>query len=59
MGLGAVLLRAAAHGANSSYLNQPVEEPMIRPQVRDQLRPTGPAQVVPRLGIGGAVPPTP
>jgi len=32
---------------------------MIRPQVRDQLRLTGPAQVVLRLGIGGAVPPTP
>lgn len=59
MALGAVLLRAAAHGANSSYLNQPLEEPMIRPQVRDQLRLAGPAQVVLRLGVGGAVPPTP
>ncbi|MCU1595133.1 MAG: hypothetical protein JWO12_2525 [Frankiales bacterium] len=57
--LGAVLLRAAAHGANSSYLNQPVEETAIRHQMRDRLALTGSAQVVLRIGVGGAVGPTP
>lgn len=57
--LAALLLRAALAGANSSYLNQPIEEPAIRAQLRDQLRLDGVPQLVLRLGIGGDVEPTP
>jgi hypothetical protein len=57
--LGAVLLRAAVAGASASYLNQPVEETAIRAELRDDLRLSGPAQVVLRLGAGGIVPRTP
>ena len=36
LALAAVLLQATAAGANTSYLNQPVEEPAIRVQLREQ-----------------------
>jgi nitroreductase len=57
--LGAVLLEAATEGASASYLNQPVEEPAIRAELRDQLALPGIPQLVLRMGVGGAVPPTP
>lgn len=57
--LAAVLLRAAQVGADSSYLNQPVEEAAIRSELRTALHLPGPAQVILRLGLGGAVSPTP
>ncbi len=57
--LGALLLRAAAAGASASYLNQPIEEPAVRTQLRDQLELPGVAQLVLRLGAGGEVAPTP
>ncbi len=56
--LAAVLLHAGVHGASASYLNQPVEEPRIRAELRDQLELPGPPQLVLRIGIGGAVPAT-
>jgi hypothetical protein len=57
--LASLLLRATLAGANSSFLNQPVEEAAIRSQLRDQLSLTGVAQLVLRLGVGGEVLPTP
>jgi hypothetical protein len=57
--LAAVLLRAAAEGAHASYLNQPVEEPALRSQLRSDLALPGPAQLVLRLGAGGLVSPSP
>ena len=57
--LAAVLLCAAEHGADSSYLNQPVEEPAIRNQLRTMLDLPGTAQVILRIGVGGNVLPTP
>jgi hypothetical protein len=56
--LAAVLLCAAEVGADSSYLNQPVEEPTIRTELQTQFALVGSAQVVLRLGVGGAVPRT-
>lgn len=57
--LAALLLRATIHGANSSYLNQPVEVVAIRSELRDHLSLPGVAQLVLRLGVGGDVTPTP
>ena len=56
--LGSVLLEAALEGAAASYLNQPVEEPAIRAELRNQLVLPGVPQVVLRVGLGGLVPPT-
>lgn len=53
--LTAVLLRATDSGANASYLNQPVEEPAVRAQLREHLELSGVAQLVLRLGAGGDV----
>lgn len=57
--LGAVLLRATLAGANASYLNQPIEDPAIRAELRDHLHLNGPAQLIVRIGVGAQVPPTP
>ncbi len=57
--LASVLLCAAQHGADSSYLNQPVEEPAIRNELRTMLDLPGAAQVILRIGVGGNVLPTP
>jgi len=57
--LASVLLLAAAHGASASYLNQPLEDPALRSELRDHLSLPGPAQMVLRLGIGDHVVPTP
>ena len=57
--LGAVLLLATVAGAHASYLNQPVEEPSIRVQLRDQLQLDGVAQLILRIGVGSEVTPTP
>jgi hypothetical protein len=55
--LAAVLLRVTVAGGNASYVNQPVEVPAIRSQLRDQLTLPGVAQLVLRLGTGGEVAP--
>lgn len=53
--LAATLLKAAASGANSSYLNQPIEQPGIRIELREQLALSGYPQLGLRIGIGGDV----
>ncbi|MCU1591907.1 MAG: Nitroreductase, partial [Frankiales bacterium] len=57
--LAAMLLHATAAGANSSYLNQPVEEVAMRSELRDHLQLDGVAQLVLRVGVGGHVAATP
>jgi nitroreductase len=56
-----VLLAAAADGYAASYLNQPIEVPGLRQQLRDELRLAGRPQLVMRLGrpSGPLPPPTP
>ena len=57
--LAAMLLRAATVGVHASYLNQPVEHVAIRAEMREHLGLPGTAQLVLRLGVGGAVTPPP
>lgn len=52
-----VLLTAAAAGLMTSQLNQPIENPALRQQVRDELRLPGWPQVLLRIGYPTAVPP--
>ena len=53
-----LLLHAAADGYAASYLNQPLELPGLRQQLRDELRLVGWPQLVLRLGRpAGALPP--
>jgi hypothetical protein len=56
-----VLLTAAADGYAASYLNQPLELPGLRQQLRDELRLAGWPQLILRLGqpAGPLPPPTP
>jgi len=58
-----VLLCACAAGLSASYLNQPLEVPALRPQLRGVLAQVlghqGCPQLVFRLGYGPEVPPTP
>jgi hypothetical protein len=59
-GLAAVLLRATVLGANASYLNQPVEHPPTRVELRDALSMSGVPQLILRLGAGDEqIPPPP
>jgi hypothetical protein len=56
-----ILLAAAADGLASSQLNQPIEMPPLRQQLRDELRMSYWPQFVLRLGYpaGPLPPPTP
>jgi hypothetical protein len=55
-----VLLAAAADGYAASYLNQPIEVPALRRQLRDELRLDDQPQLVLRLGRpSGPLPPAP
>lgn len=55
-----VLLAAASHGYAASYLNQPLELPGLRRELRDELRLDGWPQLVLRLGRPhGVLPPQP
>ena len=56
--LSAILLEATVAGAHASYLNQPVEVPALRAELRTALQLPGEAQLVLRLGVGGEVAPT-
>ena len=56
---GAVLLQVTLAGGNASYLNQPIEDVAMRAELRDHLQLEGFAQLVLRIGVGAAVPPTP
>ena len=58
--LARLLLRATAEGLSASFLNQPIEEPLLRMQLRDELLIDGLPQLVLRLGYGPpAAAPTP
>jgi nitroreductase len=55
-----ILLAAAAEGYAASYLNQPLELPGLRQQLRDELRLDGWPQLILRLGRpAGPLPPAP
>lgn len=55
-----VLLAAAAEGYAASYLNQPLELPGLRQQLRDEVRLAGWPQLILRLGRpAGTLPPQP
>lgn len=58
-GLARLLLRAHAEGVSASYLNQPIELPLLRTRLRAALGLSGTPQQVLRLGYGPEVPPTP
>lgn len=57
--LARVLLLACAHGVSASFLNQPLESDLMRPQVCDDLALSGFPQTILRLGYGPEVKPTP
>lgn len=55
-----ILLLARADDVWASFMNQPIEVPELRPRVREALgRSSGFAQLLVRMGYGGAVKPTP
>ena len=54
-----VLLRATAAGLTASYLNQGIEVPELRAQLRDAIGEAGLPQIMIRLGYGLEAPPTP
>jgi nitroreductase len=54
--LDRILLTAAAEGVSASFLNQPIEEPDLRPKVRGILEASsGHPQIVLRMGYGPQV----
>ena len=57
--LARVLLRAQAEGVSASFLNQPIEVPELRPQLRDAIGRTGFPQLLLRMGYGPEARPTP
>ena len=57
--LARVLLMAQAEGVSASFLNQPIEVPELRPQLRDVIGRTGFPQLLLRMGYGPEVRPTP
>lgn len=57
--LGTMLLDATAAGLATSYLNQAIEVPALRPVLARALGVAGAPQLVLRLGYGPEVPPTP
>jgi nitroreductase len=59
MALHCVLLVATAAGVSASLLNQPVELPGLRIQLRHELRINGHPQALLRLGYAEPAPPTP
>ena len=57
--LARVLLLAGAHGVSASFLNQPLESDVLRPQFREALGLSGFPQILLRLGYGPETKPTP
>jgi len=57
--LARVLLRAQAEGVAASFLNQPIEVPELRPQLRDTIGRIGFPQLLLRMGYGAEARPTP
>ena len=54
-----LLLTAASEGIAASYLNQPVEVPELKEQLKNILKINGYPQLIMRLGYGKEVKPTP
>lgn len=50
--LAAVLLTACTEGVSASFLNQPIEVPELRPQLRDRIAQAGYPQLLLRMGYG-------
>jgi hypothetical protein len=48
--LSGLLLTATTHGISASFLNQPIEVPVLRPELESALGMSGHAQVLVRLG---------
>jgi nitroreductase len=57
--LARVLLGARAEGVWTSFLDQPIEVPELRPRLRDAIGQTGFPQLLLRMGYGPEVKPTP
>ena len=57
--LARVLLLDCARGVSASFLNQPLESDVLRPQFRDTLGLSGFPQILLRLGYGPETKPTP
>ena len=57
--LARVLLLACAHRVSASFLNQPLESDVLRPQFREELALSGFPQMLLRLGYGPDTRPTP
>jgi hypothetical protein len=57
--LAAVLLLARSEEVWASFLNQPIEVPLLRPRLRDLLGRRGHPQLLLRMGYGNPVEPTP
>jgi hypothetical protein len=54
-----LLLRGQAVGLSASFLNQPIQVPSLRSQLRQIINETGYPQILLRLGFGVEVKPTP
>ena len=54
-----ILLRACGEGVQASFVNQPIEVPMLRMALRDLIGQQGFPQLVLRMGYGPSVPTTP
>jgi hypothetical protein len=59
MALSALLLTAACAGVAGGMLNQPIEIPSLREQIRQEMRLPGFPQILLRLGYAAGVTPTP
>ncbi len=59
MGLAHLLLRSAEASVWASYLNQPVEVPLLRPLVAEIAGGGASPQLILRMGVGPAAKPTP
>ena len=61
MALGRMLLAAQSENVWSSFLNQPIEVPELRPKVQELVKEEGKGfpQIMLRMGYGTEVKPTP
>ncbi len=57
--LDRVLLQAQAYDLHASYLNQPIEVPVLRPRVAKLVNTDEHPQLILRMGYGSAIEPTP
>ena len=59
MSLSRLMLTAADEGISASYLNQPIEVPDLKKQLKEMLNLSGYPQLIIRMGYGKQVKPTP